>query len=360
MSSDEMRRRAHDYGTEADKKTCSFYYKTGACRHGPTCTRVHDKPSSSKVVLIPHMYLPPQDKSADEEAAFEDFVEDVLDEATQFGHIKELVVTYNTCDHMLGNCYIAFSSESSANKLVQKWYGRLYNGLQLYPELSPISITFEESRCKQFDKGKCERGGACNFIHIRVMPHWLRMRLYDPESYFDLIHIDPALGKDNLKDQLYPDHMARRSLQHTGQSISSDGKIEVRTSAPQRALAESLANSAFQSLEMNQSQPQQTEASNTAAMDLAAAFAQGAMGASYGYDYNQNPNQQATLQQQSPYNPTGTEMQQQYPGLQQQQGAFPQQPGAFPQAGAFQQQPGAFPQQPQQQPQHQSIEEPTK
>lgn len=32
------------YGTEKDKVNCSFYIKTGACRHSERCSRKHNKP----------------------------------------------------------------------------------------------------------------------------------------------------------------------------------------------------------------------------------------------------------------------------------------------------------------------------
>jgi splicing factor U2AF subunit len=40
-------RLAKKYGTEDDKVNCPFYFKIGACRHGDSCTRLHNKPTLS-------------------------------------------------------------------------------------------------------------------------------------------------------------------------------------------------------------------------------------------------------------------------------------------------------------------------
>ena len=47
------------YGTEKDRVNCPFYYKTGACRHAEKCTRLHNRPTISQTVMVPHMYLNP-------------------------------------------------------------------------------------------------------------------------------------------------------------------------------------------------------------------------------------------------------------------------------------------------------------
>ena len=50
---------ANLYGTEKDRVNCPFYFKTGACRHGDKCTRLHNKPVTSQTLMLPHMYLNP-------------------------------------------------------------------------------------------------------------------------------------------------------------------------------------------------------------------------------------------------------------------------------------------------------------
>jgi splicing factor U2AF 35 kDa subunit len=80
------------YGTEKDKVNCSFYWKIGACRHQSKCSKLHNKPTLSQTLLVPHMYqnplatpminpqtgeiIPFDQKFL--EKHFEDFFEDIL------------------------------------------------------------------------------------------------------------------------------------------------------------------------------------------------------------------------------------------------------------------------------------------
>nr|CAG8447420.1 4007_t:CDS:10 [Entrophospora candida] len=45
-----------DYGTEKDQINCPFYIKTGACRYGEQCGRIHPYPEISNTILIKNMY----------------------------------------------------------------------------------------------------------------------------------------------------------------------------------------------------------------------------------------------------------------------------------------------------------------
>lgn len=93
----------------------------GACRHGETCNRRHDKPIVSHTLLLPHIYQNPkaairasgrrpedakQDKIRDE---FEHMYEDVFTELGKYGEVEELMVADNLNDHMVG--------ETAANAL---------------------------------------------------------------------------------------------------------------------------------------------------------------------------------------------------------------------------------------------------
>lgn len=204
---------ARIFGTEEDKVNCPFYYKIGACRHGERCSRQHIRPHFSQTLILPHMYRPPtsasiaaatplpegEDAAAvtaaaaapspadttplDDTDAFEDFYEEVMDEFHTLGDVQELHVVENVGDHMFGNVYVKFRSEDEAAATLDKMKGRFYNGMQLAPEYSPVS-DFREARCRQFDEGHCDRGGFCNFMHLRLVPRWLRreMRRMTKES----------------------------------------------------------------------------------------------------------------------------------------------------------------------------------
>ncbi|GKV46721.1 hypothetical protein SLEP1_g53695 [Rubroshorea leprosula] len=48
-----------NFGTEQDKAHCPFHLKTGACRFGQRCSRVHFYPDKSCTLLIRNMYTGP-------------------------------------------------------------------------------------------------------------------------------------------------------------------------------------------------------------------------------------------------------------------------------------------------------------
>ena len=46
--------------------------------------------------------------------------------------------------------------------------GRWYGGRCLMPKLVPVP-NFSEGRCRKFDINSCDRGGACNFLHVKKL-----------------------------------------------------------------------------------------------------------------------------------------------------------------------------------------------
>jgi splicing factor U2AF subunit len=104
-------RLARVYGTEDDKVNCSYYHKTGACRHGAVCGRKHNAPLLSQTLLLKHVWANPAstlagDRPSAEQAAalarnFEDMYIDVFDEMSKYGEVEEMHVCENLCDHMV-------------------------------------------------------------------------------------------------------------------------------------------------------------------------------------------------------------------------------------------------------------------
>ncbi|AQK71777.1 rough endosperm3 [Zea mays] len=123
---------------QEDKAHCPFHLKTGACRFGLRCSRVHFYPDKSITLLMKNMYNGPglaleQDEGlefTDEEIeqSYEEFYEDVHTEFLKFG---ELVNFKITCE------FVA----------VTRWK-------------AAICGEYMRSRYKT-----CSHGVACNFIH---------------------------------------------------------------------------------------------------------------------------------------------------------------------------------------------------
>lgn len=161
------------YGTERDKVNCSFYFKMGACRHGEKCSRKHVKPNYSQSILIPNVYLNPAHDQAcalnptQLQQHFDLFYEDMFIElATGYGEIEEVHICDNISEHLIGNVYVRFKHEDDAAKAVADLNKRWYAGRPVYAELSPVS-DFKEASCRQFEMSECNRGGYCNFMHLK-------------------------------------------------------------------------------------------------------------------------------------------------------------------------------------------------
>lgn len=108
---------------------------------------------------------------------FEDFYEDVFLELDKYGVIEHLCVCDNLADHMVGNVYVKFRDEEGAARALQALQGRYYAGKPIQVEFSPVT-DFKESTCRQYEQGSCNRGGYCNFMHVRPVSRRLRKQLF--------------------------------------------------------------------------------------------------------------------------------------------------------------------------------------
>ncbi|KAE9445404.1 hypothetical protein C3L33_22698, partial [Rhododendron williamsianum] len=185
---DNVARQTPNFGTEQDKNHCPFHLKTGACRFGSRCNRVHFYPDKSCKLLIKNMYSGPglaweQDEGlevcnevihcTDEEVerSYEEFYEDVHTEFLKFGEIVNFKVCKNSSSHLRGNVYIHYKSLDSALAAYQSINGRYFAGKQVTCEF--IGVTkWKVAICGEYTKSRktCSRGTKCNFIHCFCNP----------------------------------------------------------------------------------------------------------------------------------------------------------------------------------------------
>ncbi|XP_073149474.1 splicing factor U2af small subunit B-like [Henckelia pumila] len=177
------------FGTEKDRVNCPFYFKIGACRHGDRCSRLHTKPSISPTLLLSNMYqrpdmitpgVDPQGQNIDPkkiQSHFEDFYEDLFQELSKYGDIQSLNICDNLADHMVGNVYIQFREEDQAQAALQNLMGRSYEGRPIIADFSPVT-DFREATCRQYEENVCNRGGYCNFMHLKKISRELRQQLF--------------------------------------------------------------------------------------------------------------------------------------------------------------------------------------
>ncbi|XP_077249692.1 zinc finger C-x8-C-x5-C-x3-H type family protein isoform X2 [Tasmannia lanceolata] len=166
-----------NFGTEQDKAHCPFHIKTGACRFGSRCSRVHFYPDKSCTLLIKNMYNGPglaweQDEGleyTDEEVecCYEEFYEDVHTEFVKFGEIVNFKVCKNGSFHLRGNVYVHYKSLESAVLAYNSINGRYFAGRQITCEF--VGVTrWKVAICGEYMKSRfktCSHGTACNFIH---------------------------------------------------------------------------------------------------------------------------------------------------------------------------------------------------
>ncbi|XP_026415399.1 splicing factor U2af small subunit B-like [Papaver somniferum] len=177
------------FGTEKDRVNCPFYFKIGACRHGDRCSRLHTRPSISPTILLSNMYQRPDmiapgatmDPSAQDprriQQHFDDFYEDLFDELSKYGEIESLNICDNLADHMVGNVYVQFREEEHASNALKNLTGRFYAGRPIIVDFSPVT-DFREATCRQYEENTCNRGGYCNFMHLKKISRELRRQLF--------------------------------------------------------------------------------------------------------------------------------------------------------------------------------------
>ena len=177
------------FGTEKDRVNCPFYFKIGACRHGDRCSRLHNRPTISPTLVLVNMYQRPDMITPGVDAQgqpidphkmqehFEDFYEDIYEELSKFGEIENLNICDNLADHMIGNVYVQFREEDQAAAAHIALQGRFYSGRPIVVDFSPVT-DFREATCRQYEENSCNRGGYCNFMHVKKIGRDLRKKMF--------------------------------------------------------------------------------------------------------------------------------------------------------------------------------------
>eukprot|EP01135_Chromosphaera_perkinsii_P003909 Nk52_evm10s262 gene=Nk52_evmTU10s262 len=94
-----------------------------------------------------------------------------------YGNVDDMNVCDNLGEHLLGNVYVKFDNEEDAEKAVVELNNRFYNGEPIYAELCPVT-DFREACCRQYEQSSCNRGGFCNFMHLKPIGRELKYELF--------------------------------------------------------------------------------------------------------------------------------------------------------------------------------------
>ncbi|CAH8435823.1 unnamed protein product [Schistosoma guineensis] len=195
---------------------CSFFRKTGACRYGFLCSRLHQYPSpyddtvesfniaddqdvggldepidnSCLVLQIPKMFthyhldLTKNTGSEDQDSALEvdesqllsdyhEFYYDVrMELESRWGKISVIRTCRNLADHLRGAVYVEFSrGPSAAWDAAEACNGRWFAGRQLTCTVVRLGGGWREAICGLYHRGKCPKGDLhCNFLHVFLNP----------------------------------------------------------------------------------------------------------------------------------------------------------------------------------------------
>lgn len=191
------------FGTEWDPRNCTFYMRTGACRFGPRCSRIHLQYESSTTILIPNMFqdvrltIPMLNERNNESAIeydevdlifeYEKFYDDVIAEFRAAGKVVMFKCAMNYVPHLRGNVYVQYEEKAHAAAAREMFNGRWYDGRQLSVFFSPVH-KWATAICGLHDRRLCTRGKSCNFLHVFKNPgnaYTVQLRNdWDPERGF--------------------------------------------------------------------------------------------------------------------------------------------------------------------------------
>ncbi|CAH8494444.1 unnamed protein product [Schistosoma rodhaini] len=195
---------------------CSFFRKTGACRYGFLCSRLHQYPSryddiiesfniaddqdvgaldepidnSCLVLQIPKMFthyhldLTKNTSSEDQDSGLEvdesqllsdyhEFYHDVrMELESRWGKISVIRTCRNLADHLRGSVYVEFSrGPSAAWDAAEACNGRWFAGRKLTCTVVRLGGGWREAICGLYHRGKCPKGDLhCNFLHVFLNP----------------------------------------------------------------------------------------------------------------------------------------------------------------------------------------------
>ncbi|XP_030021426.1 putative U2 small nuclear ribonucleoprotein auxiliary factor 35 kDa subunit-related protein 1 isoform X1 [Manduca sexta] len=175
----------HESRPHADP--CPFFVKTACCRFGDNCSRNHQYPSISKILLATNFYahfgldntfynneydtdIMLEYDDSETYRQFKEFFFDVLPEFEKFGKVVMFKVCNNYEKHLRGNTYIEYANLRSAVAAYRSLHARWYGGRQLSLQFCNIN-SWKHATCGLQLRRQCPKGRSCNFLHIFVNPN---------------------------------------------------------------------------------------------------------------------------------------------------------------------------------------------
>lgn len=225
------------FGTEDDKTNCPFYSKTGTCRHGDKCIRVHNKPQTSDTLIIKNMYentlleiaiqegkKVPEEELKEVNRNFENFYEEVFLKLAQIGCVEEMIVCDNLGSHLNGNVVVKYKTEEEGIKAMRVLSSQFYKGRPIVIDYSPVT-DFNKSICKLNERFVCDRGGYCNYFHLKYISNKFRQTLFD-QMYYEHPEYIRRGGNDSRTKSKYKNRYRSTSKSSVDSNISEVGVLD--------------------------------------------------------------------------------------------------------------------------------------
>ncbi|KAI4499429.1 hypothetical protein M0802_005325 [Mischocyttarus mexicanus] len=223
--------------SQPGKELCPFFFKTGACRYGDTCSRNHRRVCLSKVLLIPNFYshfsleknsteydtdIGLEFENSETRQHFREFYYDVVPELESYGRIKTLRLCCNTEIHLRGNLYVEYYTEREAARAQRKLKGRWYAGRQLNCEFA----NFKSWRNAVCGMVKCPKGRACNFLHTFQNPH-TEYDIKSPPRYSKAVASESNSKRSEQRDKsTWEEHICEKTDESKDWKWSGSPEIE--------------------------------------------------------------------------------------------------------------------------------------
>ncbi|GME84157.1 unnamed protein product [Ambrosiozyma monospora] len=103
--------------------------------------------------------------------------------ALKYGQVDKLAICENVNNHLSGNVYVTFHEDRAAAKCYKECNDRWYDERPCFVELSPVK-NIDDATCRSYEAGHCDRGGLCNYMHIRKPTHFLERKLFKSQTKF--------------------------------------------------------------------------------------------------------------------------------------------------------------------------------
>jgi len=162
---------------------------------------------------------------------FESFYEEVYLELAKYGELEELHVCDNIGEHLIGNVFAKFYEESDAQKAIAGLNGRYYAGRPIKAEYSPVT-DFKEARCRLYNEGTCDRGGYCNFMHLKhvslEMAKEMKALMYQEHPEYKQLRLkrkmmtEKGSSQSKSKERSRSRHSIKKKKKHKKRKHSSD------------------------------------------------------------------------------------------------------------------------------------------